>query len=159
MIKRIKNEGGLTLVELLLSLSIMLIISAVAYFIFLNGMNSYKKTYTETLIRDEADVIMTQFMNAVYPAKDALLSTDKNNVIILDKGKQTEQKFGFDGSNAVLNSTALNNSDFDLSGSMLELDTTANTIKIKMKIKSTKSDKAKPLALNSQISLLGGGGN
>ncbi|WP_062234097.1 prepilin-type N-terminal cleavage/methylation domain-containing protein [Fictibacillus sp. FJAT-27399] len=159
MIKRIKNEGGLTLVELLLSLSIMLIISAVAYFVFLNGMNSYKKTYTETLIRDEADVIMTQFMNAVYPAKDALLSTDKNNVIILDKGKQTEQKFGFDGSNAVLNSTALNNSDFDLSGSVLELDTTANTIKIKMKIKSTKSDKAKPLALNSQISLLGGGGN
>ncbi len=159
MKKRIKNERGLTLVELLLSLSIMLIISAVAYFVFLNGMNSYKKTYTETLIRDEADVIMTQFMNAVYPAKDALLSTDKNNVIILDKGKQTEQKFGFDGSNAVLNSTALNNSDFDLSGSVLELDTTANTIKIKMKIKSTKSDKAKPLALNSQISLLGGGGN
>ncbi|MCK6257930.1 prepilin-type N-terminal cleavage/methylation domain-containing protein [Fictibacillus sp. KIGAM418] len=159
MIKRIKNEGGLTLVELLLSLSIMLIISAVAYFVFLNGLNSYKKTYTETLIRDEADVIMTQFMNVVYPAKDALLSTDKNNVIILDKGKKTEQKFGFDGSNAVLNSTALNNSDFDLSGSVLELDTTANTIKIKMKIKSTKSDKAKPLALNSQISLLGGGGN
>ncbi|MED2972940.1 prepilin-type N-terminal cleavage/methylation domain-containing protein [Fictibacillus sp. B-59209] len=159
MKKRIKNERGLTLVELLLSLSIMLIISAVAYFVFFNGMNSYKKTYTETLIRDEADLIMTQFMNAVYPAKDALLSTDKNNVIILDKGKQTEQKFGFDGSNAVLNSTALNNSDFDLSGSVLELDTTANTIKIKMKIKSTKSDKAKPLALNSQISLLGGGGN
>ncbi|SFD61740.1 prepilin-type N-terminal cleavage/methylation domain-containing protein [Bacillus sp. OV194] len=159
MKKRIKNERGLTLVELLLSLSIMLIISAVAYFVFLNGMNSYKKTYTETLIRDEADVIMTQFMNAVYPAKDALLSTDKNNVIILDKGKQTEQKFGFDSSNAVLNSTALNNSDFDLSGSVLELDTTANTIKISMKIKSTKSDKAKPLALNSQISLLGGGGN
>ncbi|MCQ6266451.1 prepilin-type N-terminal cleavage/methylation domain-containing protein [Fictibacillus sp. WQ 8-8] len=159
MKKRIKNERGLTLVELLLSLSIMLIISAVAYFVFFNGMNSYKKTYTETLIRDEADVIMTQFMNAVYPAKDALLSTDKNNVIILDKGKQTEQKFGFDGSNAVLNSTALNNSDFDLSGSVLELDTTANSIKISMKIKSTKSDKAKPLALNSQISLLGGGGN
>ncbi len=61
-----QNEQGLTLVELLVTLTISMIFASTIYGVFISGINLYQQTSTIGNIRDEADYIVTSIMNEFY---------------------------------------------------------------------------------------------
>lgn len=63
----INKEKGLTLVEVLLAIVIASLIAGIAYAVLFQGINTYYRVTNETKLRDEADIIMTNFMQVLYP--------------------------------------------------------------------------------------------
>lgn len=64
--KHIRNNRGLTLVEVLLTLIITSIISTVIYSAFTTGLKLYQKIGIEGQLRDDADFIATMILNQLY---------------------------------------------------------------------------------------------
>lgn len=149
--KWIKNERGLTLIELLVTLVLFSIIGSIVYVVLMSGMNAEKRIHTEALIRDEADIVMTKFINVLYPALSSQVSVKSQNVLQYDDGKDIIE-IGFVDQQAKIDGFSLSSKGFDFSGSTISKE--KNTIKIKLEVKS-RSDKA-DLTLESQFSLLGG---
>lgn len=67
--RKINNEYGITLVEVLATLVIMSIIGALAYSILFQGYNNYNRVKVETELRDEADLIMANYISDFYVMK------------------------------------------------------------------------------------------
>lgn len=62
----VKNQKGVTLVELLATLTIFSIVMAAIYGAWTFGVKAYNRTAIEGQLRDEADYIMTTIMNELY---------------------------------------------------------------------------------------------
>ncbi|MBM7701348.1 prepilin-type N-terminal cleavage/methylation domain-containing protein [Metabacillus iocasae] len=62
-VKHIKNNHGLTLIELLATIVVMTIVMGVMYNVLANGISVSKKIGTEEMLRDEADYVVTMMMN------------------------------------------------------------------------------------------------
>jgi len=59
---------GLTLIELLLSLSLIGVVSVLIIGVLVSGMNSYKSVNKQISLHDEANIIMTKFSNEIFVA-------------------------------------------------------------------------------------------
>lgn len=153
----ISNQKGLTLIEMLVTIVLFSIIGTVAYSFLLNGLNTEKRVHTEALIRDEADLIMSQIINDLYTVPSSKIkdvSNETQNILSYEKEGMIKT-VGFIGSEAKMNTSALHTNAYDLTGSKISIE--GNSIRILLKVRSTKNEKAKPLSLNSQFGLLGGG--
>ncbi|WAA08868.1 PulJ/GspJ family protein [Fervidibacillus albus] len=97
--KRLSSNKGLTLVELLATITILSIIGVLIYSVLFNGMKSYERTMEESKLRDEADYIMANLIDHFFSIKvsDVIELPDanggKNYVTILQNGE--EKIFGF----------------------------------------------------------------
>lgn len=60
------NNRGLTLMEVLASLTITTLILGSAYGLFVSGINIYKRINGDIRLRDEADIIVANIMNEFY---------------------------------------------------------------------------------------------
>lgn len=69
MLKKIQNDKGLTLVELLAALVIVSIIGALSYSVLFQGYSNYQRIQAETQLRDEADLIMSSFIKDMFVLK------------------------------------------------------------------------------------------
>lgn len=63
-----RNETGVTLVELLVSMSIFLLVVLPLSSYYLSGINQYNKITLQTALRNEADYVISQVMNQVQDA-------------------------------------------------------------------------------------------
>lgn len=61
--KLVKNERGITLIELLATFVVMTIVMTVVYNVFANGIGVAKKIGIEGQLRDDADYVVTMMMN------------------------------------------------------------------------------------------------
>jgi Tfp pilus assembly protein PilE len=82
--ERLKNSQGITLVELLSSLSLVGVIGILTYSILFNGIQTHERIMEETKLRDEADYIMANFIHDFYHIKkseivDFFVDSNKNN--------------------------------------------------------------------------------
>lgn len=59
---------GLSLIELLLSLSLIGVVSVLIIGVLVSGMNSYKSVNKQISLHDEANTIMTKFSNEIFVA-------------------------------------------------------------------------------------------
>ncbi len=66
--KPIKNERGLSLMELLVTITISSIMFISITSVFVMGMKTYEKINTEAKLRDEADYVTAMVMNELYSA-------------------------------------------------------------------------------------------
>src|SRR5687767_12457873 len=66
---RMNNEKGFTLVEVLLAIVLASLFAGIAYAVLFQGVNTYHRVTNETKLRDEADIIMTNFVQVLYPLK------------------------------------------------------------------------------------------
>lgn len=64
--KFIKNNSGITLLELLIALAISTIILGVAYGVVITGYKTYQKVAIEGAIRDEGDFVISRIMQLFY---------------------------------------------------------------------------------------------
>lgn len=101
------NEKGVTLVELLATLILISIVSALAYSIFFQGYGNYQRIKVETELRDEADLIMASFVKDLFVLKESEIklinscATNSSHLVITKKGAvpgstTTPYKTGFE---------------------------------------------------------------
>lgn len=155
MLNNIRNQKGLTLIESLLSLVLFSIIGTVIYFVLLSGMNAEKKIYNETLIRDEADLVMAQIIDVLYTAPVSKVkdhSTGLQNVLVYEINTNTSKSVGFINHVPVIDGQAISSDDYSFKDSSIVK--VGKSVKITLNVKSNKSEKAKPLTLQSQFGLM-----
>jgi Prokaryotic N-terminal methylation motif len=63
---KISDEKGITLVELLATMTVLMIVMPVIYGVFSTGFNLYNKIQVEGQLRDDADYSVTMVMNSLY---------------------------------------------------------------------------------------------
>ncbi|WP_175639846.1 type IV pilus modification PilV family protein [Metabacillus schmidteae] len=67
-VKYVKNENGVSLVEVLATILISSILLVVVYNVFHMGIKSYERIGIEMQLRDEADYIVSSIMKELYEA-------------------------------------------------------------------------------------------
>lgn len=72
--KILRNNHGITLVEVLASIVLFAIISVLAINVFVKTSETANNVQTDTELRDEADVIMSRFVKTIY-------STNQNTIV------------------------------------------------------------------------------
>lgn len=77
--KHIKNERGLTLVELLASLVLLSILSVFVFSIITKTIEHNRVIQQETMLRDEADIIVSKLMKALYSTKQSHIIRNVTN--------------------------------------------------------------------------------
>lgn len=148
------NEKGLTLIESLLSLVLFSIIGTVVYFVLLNGLTTEKKIYTETLIRDEADLVMSQIIDNLYTATNTKVKavTGQQNMLIYQINNNTSRTVGFLNNQPVVNGQSISTNEFNFNNSSITLKD--DSVIISLVVASKKNANAKPLELKSQLRLM-----
>ncbi len=151
---RYLNEKGLTLIESLLSLVLFSIIGTSVYFVLLNGLNTEKKIYNETLIRDEADLVMSQIIDALYtaPASRVDESTSNPQLLVYKIDNNMNKTVGFVDQKPVIDGKAISSDNYTFNGSTITL--IDKSIKIDLLIGSNKNSRSKKLKLQSQFRLM-----
>lgn len=109
MINSRLNEKGLTLVELLVVLLFISIISVFVISITIQSLETTNKVRIENTLRDEADLMMSSFIKAMYETRSANIAglvdeTSKNYINIVYKPNSCPKKE--DGSWDISNETA-----------------------------------------------------
>ncbi|MED1862420.1 prepilin-type N-terminal cleavage/methylation domain-containing protein [Fictibacillus nanhaiensis] len=153
MLTKLLNQKGLTLIESLLSLFLFAVIGTVIYFVLVGGLNTENKIYNETLIRDEADLVMSQIMDSLYTAPSTKvkdISAGNRNLLIYEKTSPVT--VGFIENEPVINGERISSGKFDFKdSSILKVGT---SVKIILNVKSKSNTSAKPLSLQSQFGLM-----
>lgn len=105
----LKQEKGISLVEVLTTLAIVGIFSLVIVGYMVSGMNSYNKVNDEIALHDEANYVMMQFINSIYQAtRVEVVEQNENNSIIKVKNYEGEvTTLGFKNNQAIINDTAI----------------------------------------------------
>ena len=155
MIPYFHNNRGVTLPEVLITLVLLSIVSIAIYSFLFNGLHSYEKVRTETAFRDEADIVMTSFINTLYPVKESEITKREfkpaKHTYLLTINNTTT--IGFKGGKALLNGQVLNATEYDLTDSKIS-EPTKGQFKITIQITKPETEFAKPLSLESQIGLI-----
>ncbi|WP_062198955.1 prepilin-type N-terminal cleavage/methylation domain-containing protein [Massilibacterium senegalense] len=143
--KKINNEYGLTLSELLVSVLIGSIFLAVIFIIFLSGYNSYYRTMKENEIRSEADYVMGKIIKVLYPVPIDDIKVSNDTITRLSSNEQFTFKdnkliyFNKDGSEDIISEQLehinFSKPDINHDGEMDEKD---NLISIKLSLKQSK---------------------
>lgn len=72
--KMLKNSQGVTLLEVLASITLFAIISILVVNVFVKASETANNVQTDTELRDEADLIMSRFIKTIY-------STNQNKIV------------------------------------------------------------------------------
>lgn len=156
----INNEQGVTLVEAIAVFVLTTIAFLIIYPVLFGGIKSYENVHAQALIRDEADYVMAQILNELYPIpanKVAYLEDKKALEIREDTSAPYLIECDSDG-NIKIGSTILNESSFDFIGSTFEEvdsnDNYAKIYEINLVIQHRSFPHQKPLTLISEIQLI-----
>lgn len=76
MNKRVKNERGITLPELLAVFVILGILGTVIMSVLLSGFKSQARIQIESELRDEADIIMAELISDLYTLKESEIAEE-----------------------------------------------------------------------------------
>lgn len=86
-----RNEAGLTLIELLASMTIFIVILLPLSSVYISGITTYSKTQVQTSLRNEADFVIGDIMNKLQNASYFDLDTGKG---ITDEKEEVLELFG-----------------------------------------------------------------
>lgn len=92
----IKNEKGLTLVELLASVILLSIISVFVFSIIIQAIDTNREVQQKTALRDEGDIIVSKFIKTLYSTKqeDIVRTNGKYIEVTNDPTKCTKDDSG-----------------------------------------------------------------
>ncbi len=96
MISYFKNERGMSLIELLATVALAGIVAALIFSVMSTSLRTTERISAESELRDEADLIMSNFIESLYKTKQSEISrhvTAASSSYILLKNNQ---KIGFD---------------------------------------------------------------
>lgn len=106
MMKHLRNNGGITLIELLATMAIFSIVSILIYGVLINGMNYSEKSKDNVSRQQEMNILVTTITKAheTYAMYDIVVdqSPDANRI----------QLIGKDVSGTVVNTVEISNENF-----------------------------------------------
>ncbi|MEO4053321.1 prepilin-type N-terminal cleavage/methylation domain-containing protein [Solibacillus sp. CAU 1738] len=79
MNKLLKNQRGLTLLELLASIVLISMISIFIFSITTKAIENNRVIQQETMLRDEADIIVSKFIKTLYSTKQGYIIRNTTN--------------------------------------------------------------------------------
>lgn len=80
--KYIKNQNGLTLIELLATIVILAIVSTLIFSILVKTLETNQNIQQETMLRDEADLIISKFIKTLYTTNQSHIVRNISNQYI-----------------------------------------------------------------------------
>ncbi|MGO4888585.1 PilW family protein [Anaerobacillus sp. MEB173] len=88
VIKKWNNEKGMTLIEVLAVLAISSLVITLVYGVLISGVSLFHKGSTETLMRQDADIVMAHIVNDFYE-KEGYTQKEflKENEVEIDEKK------------------------------------------------------------------------
>ncbi|WAA12847.1 PulJ/GspJ family protein [Fervidibacillus halotolerans] len=159
--KHLHLEKGLTLVELLATITIFSIVGTIVYAVLFNGIHSYERTMEETKLRDEADYIMSNLIEQFFTLKasDVIempnLAKGQGYLKVRDKGE--EKIYGFKEGTLYIDNeeVKLLNPDVQITdeSTMIPMSETEFMVKLVLKMK----DSEKSMELTSVINIIDDG--
>lgn len=111
MIRYLKDEKGMSLIELLATIALAGIVAALIFSVMSTSLKTTERVSAESELRDEADLIMSNFIESLYKTKQSDISrqvTGSSTSYILLK---SNQKIGFDRQDVLVTRPDTNNSD------------------------------------------------
>ncbi|RBW71584.1 PilW family protein [Bacillus taeanensis] len=97
MKKRIyENQAGLTLLEVLITVTILGIVFSMSCSILLNGLQSSKKGQTLNMIQQEANIVLNFIKEAHYSTADRYYISCTSNEIVIDEFQITSTTFSYE---------------------------------------------------------------
>jgi prepilin-type N-terminal cleavage/methylation domain-containing protein len=90
--KRMKNEEGFSLLEMIASLTLLSLVTGIVYAVITFGLDSYQRVTIENSLRDESDLLMSSIIAEIYEfgpdsIKDVRDETNKQVGILLKKSE------------------------------------------------------------------------
>jgi prepilin-type N-terminal cleavage/methylation domain-containing protein len=132
------SEKGLTLVELLVGLAILGIVSGMIISTLIGAMNSFKNVNNQVSLQDEANYIMTQFVNTIFIATkvEEVESSGCNYVIKVTNRENISTTLGFKDNKAVMNGESIQADALSIvcAESKITINQDDKTVSIKMAI-------------------------
>lgn len=155
-----RSQKGITLVEVLLSLVLVTIISGIIINFFTMGLKSYQNVNSEVLLNDEANYVMSQFVNHIFVAVKAeeINAPDPcTSLIKVTNMDGAETTLGFQNNRAVINGQPVSAPKYSFScdpSSLSKIEVQGNNVVVKMFVEDKESDHDLQLELNSRVSYL-----
>ena len=165
--KILSSAKGLTLVELLLTLSLLGVVSILIVGVLVSGMNSYKSVNKQISLHDEANIIMTNFSKEIFvatkvePENGVLMCPEK---IKLTKYNGDQVTLGFqqnpDGTvDAAIDNNPINSPLISISCNdpdeprYTSFEVKENSVKIKLLIQD-KGEPSKKFRMKEEVSFI-----
>lgn len=130
---KIRNENGITLVEVLATLVIMSIIGALAYTILFQGYSNYNRVKIEADLRDEADIIMANYISDFYTMKktetklsNTCVNGFVNSSVLVTKSTGTLYKTGIINKEIIVKDQPILSSNSNVKFKPVSCTTTSN---------------------------------
>ncbi len=145
------NENGMSLVELLAGLTIASLIAILIFSNLVGGMKSYKNVNSQISLHDEANYIMTRFVNQFYQATSVKENKETAGLFEITKYKETGvTTLGFIEDKAYINNQEINSSAFSIDCAKSSIQANQNTVYITLAVKENAT--GKELVLNNKVS-------
>lgn len=153
----IHSEKGLTFVEFLVSFTIFSLITVLIIGYLVSSLNNFKRVNEEIALHDEANYIMSQFVNYIFVAKKIEKVTGSDTLIEVTNFDDTKTILGFKENTAVIGNGAIHSGNFNIlstgaNTSKIEINEADSTVNITMYIQDTHSKFTKQLELDSEVS-------
>lgn len=116
--KILRSENGLTFIELLVSLAIFSLLTALVIGYLINSMNNFKRVNEEIALHDEANYVMSQIVNYIFVAKDVktISNTETNPLIEVTSFEGSKKIIGFACNRAVVATDYGDFEDYPITG-------------------------------------------
>jgi len=95
------SSKGLTLIELLMSLVLVGMVTIIIMNYILSGMNSYERTSDQVSMHNDANYVMSLFVNEIYQA-ETITQIDFNNIRIESESDGEKIELGFKNEQAYI---------------------------------------------------------
>lgn len=109
---KMNKEKGITVVELLAAITITSIIGIVAYSVLFSGFSTYDRVKAEAELRDEADLIITSFINEMFTLKSDEIDNEDGNITNTANGSYLQlkdgTKIGFENNQPIIRDRMIN---------------------------------------------------
>lgn len=93
-VKRLRGEKGLTIIELIASLTVLALVVGILYSFTTFGLRSYHKVQIENSLRDEGDILMSSIISELYVFGPESISTQIKTAGTIDNGTLILSKRG-----------------------------------------------------------------
>ncbi|WP_062198941.1 prepilin-type N-terminal cleavage/methylation domain-containing protein [Massilibacterium senegalense] len=164
--KYLQSQSGNSLVEVIVVVAIVAIISVPMTMFMFDMMKSAIRIEEEVLLRDEADIILADFINYVFVADDVIGYPEsgepqtgvKDTEVTITTFDGDQRRLGFENGNAFIqggaDKTYLNSEGYkvDMNKSSIKVDEVNKIVHIVLVMKSDKMDRV--LELESSIGYL-----
>jgi prepilin-type N-terminal cleavage/methylation domain-containing protein len=136
--RSILSEKGLTLIELLVVLAVSSIVSTMLFSNLIGGMNSFRSVTKQISLHDEANYVMSQFVNQIFVATkvEIIDPSPGHSIIRVTNHDGVQTTLGFENNQAVMNNAAMLPAGFsiDCQTSKISVDNHNSIVSISMVI-------------------------